>query len=113
MWLPFLSLLMSLLACDPDGEAQGVVNSPVSDTTGTPVPDDVELISYTHSIPDGYDQEADERGSIVRIDYDTRDYAEGSGAAWRNTAYVCPIPEYLYNALPFFFPITNEMNRTT
>ena len=33
-------------------------------------------------------EEAEQRGSIVRVDYNTRDYAEGSGAARTNTAYV-------------------------
>lgn len=88
MWLPFLLFLTPFVACSTEEDIQGQVNPPVSDTTGTPSPDNMEMITYTHTVPDGYDQEAEERGSIVRIDYDTRDYAEGSGTARTNTAYV-------------------------
>ena len=58
--------------------------------SGSLTPSEVvaELISETLPVPDGYGQEADERGSIVCIDYDTRDYAKGTGAARTNTAYV-------------------------
>lgn len=88
MWLSFLLFLTPFVACSTEVDMQGQVNPPVSDTTDTPSFDGVEMITYTHAVPDGYDQEAEERGSIVRIDYDTRDYAEGSGAARTNTAYV-------------------------
>lgn len=66
--------------------------------SGSLTPSEVvaELVSETLPVPDGYDREADERGSIVRIDYDTWDYAEGTGAARTNTAYVY-LP-YGYNA---------------
>ncbi len=59
--------------------------------SGSLTPSEVvaELVSETLPVPDGYGQEADERGSIVCIDYDTRDYAKGTGAARTNTAYVC------------------------
>lgn len=46
------------------------------------------MINETRPIPDGYGQDANEQGSIVRIDYDTRDYAEGTGMTRTNTAYV-------------------------
>ncbi len=122
------------------------------------------LISKTAAYPASYAEEAEHRGRIERIDYDTRDYAEGTGRRRTNTAYVylpygyddsgdvrynvvylvhghygtasttfeaegglqrkvldhmtfhekdgarhefLPTPEYVYNALPFFFPPQN------
>lgn len=50
--------------------------------------DYAELINKTYPVPASYGQEAEHRGEVVRIDYRTRDYAEGTGAARTNTAYV-------------------------
>ena len=50
--------------------------------------DYTELISKTSPVPAVYEQEAEQRGEVVRIDYDTHDYAEGTGAVRTNTAYV-------------------------
>ena len=47
-----------------------------------------ELISKTNPVPAIYEQEAEQRGEVVRIDYEMRDYAEGTGVARTNTAYV-------------------------
>ena len=38
--------------------------------------DYTELISKTSPVPAVYEQEAEQRGEVVRIDYDTHDYAE-------------------------------------
>ena len=46
------------------------------------------LMNKTNSVPVNYEQEAEQRGEVVRIDYDTRDYAEGTGVARTNRAYV-------------------------
>ena len=46
------------------------------------------LINKTYPVPASYGQEAEHRGEVVRIDYQTRDYAESTGAARTNTAYV-------------------------
>ena len=46
------------------------------------------LISKTTAYPVSYAEEAEHKGRVERIDYDTRDYAEGSGATRTNTAYV-------------------------
>lgn len=46
------------------------------------------LINKTRSYPSNYEEEAEHRGRIERIDYDTRDYAEGSGKNRTNTAFV-------------------------
>lgn len=45
------------------------------------------LISKTAAYPASYAEEAEHRGRIERIDYDTRDYAEGTGRHVLNTAY--------------------------
>lgn len=50
--------------------------------------DYTKLINKTNPVPAVYEQEAQQRGQVVRIDYDTRDYAEGTGAARTNTAYI-------------------------
>lgn len=47
-----------------------------------------ELISKTTALPSAYEQEATERGQVVRLDYDTHDYAEGTNETRQNTAYV-------------------------
>lgn len=47
-----------------------------------------QLINKTTPVPDNYSTEAGRRGQVVRIDYDTRDYAEGTGRVRTNTAYV-------------------------
>ena len=46
------------------------------------------LINKTYPVPASYGQEAEHRGEVVRVDYQTRDYAESTGAARTNTAYV-------------------------
>lgn len=46
------------------------------------------FVSKTVSYPASYADEAEHRGRIERIDYDTRDYAEGTGSERSNTAYV-------------------------
>ena len=45
-------------------------------------------MNKTNPVPSVYEQEAEQRGKVVRIDYETRDYAEGTGAVRTNTAYV-------------------------
>ena len=45
------------------------------------------LINKTEPVPASYEQEAELRGEVVRIDYETCDYAEGTGLARTNTAY--------------------------
>lgn len=81
-----LLVSLPLMSCSADSDnTEPVIPDNGEDSLSS---DSVEMISYTHAVPDGYDQEAEERGSVVRIDYDTRDYAEGSGATRTNTAYV-------------------------
>ncbi|WP_195532595.1 hypothetical protein [Bacteroides finegoldii] len=47
-----------------------------------------ELMNKTVNVPTIYEQEAEYRGNIVQIDYDTRDYVAGTGETRINTAYV-------------------------
>ena len=46
------------------------------------------LISKTTAYPASYAEEAEHKGRVERIDYATRDYAEGTGHSRTNTAYV-------------------------
>ena len=46
------------------------------------------LISKTTAYPVSYAEEAEHKGRVERIDYATRDYAEGTGHSRTNTAYV-------------------------
>ena len=86
-FLSILLLSLPLVACSTDDSE---VETPIYPDNGeeNPSSDDVAMISFTHAVPDGYEQEAEKRGRIVRIDYATRDYAEGTGAKRTNTAYV-------------------------
>lgn len=67
-----------------------------ADSGGTPLAEGTagangaytQLISKTVPYPARYAEEAEHRGRIERIDYDTHDYAEGTGRARSNTAYV-------------------------
>ena len=83
---PFLFVAF-LVGCGTDETLPETGNPSVPDNSGASS-SEVELVSETNPIPNGYEQEAEQRGSIVRMDYDTRDYAEGSGASRTNTAYV-------------------------
>lgn len=46
------------------------------------------LISKTTTYPASYAEEVEHKGRVERIDYATRDYAEGTGRSRTNTAYV-------------------------
>ena len=86
-----------------------------------------ELMNKTVAVPAEYEQEAEYRGSVVCIDYDTRDYAEGTGTARTNTAYIYlpygydEASDQFYNVLYFvhghegtaasFFQDENELLR--
>lgn len=50
--------------------------------------DYTQLMNNTVEVPVGYNLEAEHKGDVVRIDYKTRDYAEGTGTVRTNTAYV-------------------------
>ena len=46
------------------------------------------LMNKTRPVPTVYEQGAGHRGEVVRIDYNTHNYVEGTGATRTNTAYV-------------------------
>ena len=87
-----MQLLLCCLCMSSCSDIEG--DRPVlpPDQDGTEKPDTsqdyTELISKTASVPVIYGQEAEHRGEVVRIDYNTRDYAEGTGRTRTNTAYV-------------------------
>lgn len=66
-----LLLSLPLVSCSADEPESETPVVPDNGEEGIPSSDNVEMITYTHAVPDGYDQEAEERGSVVRIDYDT------------------------------------------
>lgn len=90
-----------LVSCDKDdlgGNTRPETPPTPPESPGTPeipgpggsdaTPEYGQLINKTEQLPDEYTRQAGHRGQVVRIDYDTKDYAEGIGAARRNTAYV-------------------------
>ena len=72
--------IISCMACTSN-------DAPLSDNNGSGT-STAALISKTQAYPSDYATKATHRGRVERIDYDTRDYAEGTGAARTNTAYV-------------------------
>ena len=80
-----LSMLMagiiSCMACTGS-------DAPLPEDNGGGTPTATALISKTNTYPSAYAEEAEHQGRVERIDYQTRDYAEGTGSARTNTAYV-------------------------
>lgn len=83
-------LLLIFLSCKGGEvmEQQLVEGGQEESLPQTPSQDYTELINKTVSVTSGYDSEAEQQGEVVRIDYNTSDYADGTGAARTNTAYV-------------------------
>ena len=75
---------LSLLSCS------GHAEEPASSPSEAPAEREgyTQLVNKTQAIPDGYLSETARQGEVVRIDYDTRDYADGTMAVRQNTAYV-------------------------
>ena len=73
----------SMLSCS--GSAEPL---PEPSADGNAAENYTQLISKTRAYPTSYEQEADKRGAVVTIDYDTRDYADGTNSARTNTASV-------------------------
>lgn len=82
---------LSMASCS-DSEGNGPILPPDQEQEEPVTPDRPQdyagLINKTYPVPASYGQEAEHRGEVVRIDYQTRDYAESTGAARTNTAYV-------------------------
>lgn len=100
-------LLQTILLCSPcmiscaDADKNGPPLPPAQEQEEPETPDRpqgyTELVNKTVPVPAAYEQEAQHRGEVVRINYDTRDYAESTGAARTNTAYVYLPYEYDVN----------------
>ena len=72
-----------------DGSNTGGSNTGGSSNTGNPSGINYSsLITKTQAYPANYAEEAEHRGRVERIDYNTRDYAEGTNRSRSNTAYV-------------------------
>ena len=67
---------LCMTACTDNDSEYSVI--PPEQESGVPQ-DYTELMNKTVAVPAEYEQEAEHRGSVVRIDYATRDYAEGTG----------------------------------
>lgn len=78
-----LMMTASMLSCS--GSAEPL---PEPSADGNAAENYTQLISKTRAYPTSYEQEADKRGTVVTIDYDTRDYADGTNSARTNTASV-------------------------
>lgn len=114
-------IAMGLLSCsNANEEAPSISDTSSSSDAYT------ELVSKTTVLPSAYEQEASERGQVVRLDYVTRDSAYSEtllqirGMAGLTETFTInnmtfhekdgarheyrPMMEYIYNALPFFFP---------
>ena len=86
--LALLCLVLLLGACS--GSAGGVTvneEKPTQEATETKHSIDIEQTGRTISVPSDYQTESDHPGTIVPLDYESKDYI-GSGAAVSKTAYV-------------------------
>lgn len=79
-----IALAIGVMSCTASTNED--VQLPVDDIKGTDTYP--SLITKTTAYPASYETEAAHRGRIERIDYDTRDYAEGTDRERTNTAYV-------------------------
>lgn len=92
MILHTILLCCLCMASCSDNEENKPVLPPDQELEEPETPDKLQnypgLMNKTNPVPAVYEQEAEQRGEVVRIDYDTRDYAEGTGAVRTNMAYV-------------------------
>lgn len=73
------------------GESNGSDGPDTGGSSNTGNPSGIKyssLITKTQAYPDNYTNEAEHRGRVERIDYNTRNYAEGTNRSRSNTAYV-------------------------
>ena len=96
---------MSIASCSNiDGNLAVLPPNQKEENTETPdrLQDYTGLINKTISVPSDYGQEARHKGEVVRIDYDTRDYADAN-------SYCEALPEELANDL---IPVVESRYRT-
>lgn len=80
-------LLCLLTACNGNDKEYSVI-SPEQEIEAGGSSDYTELLNKTRSVPAEYNQESVLKGNVVQIDYNTKNYVEGTGEVRKNTAYV-------------------------
>lgn len=78
---------LCMVACN-DKDSEYSVVPPEQEQESDVLQNYTELMNKTIVVPVEYEQEAEYRGSVVQIDYNTRDYVEGTEEVRMNTAYV-------------------------
>lgn len=76
------------MAACTDNDKEYSIISPEQEPEGGVSSNYAELLNRTTPVPTEYTQETALRGSIVQVDYDTKNYVEGNGEMRKNTAYV-------------------------
>lgn len=82
-----LLLCFCMVACNDNDKGYSIIPSKQEPEVGVSS-DYTELLNKTTPVPSEYNQEFALKGSVVQIDYDTRDYVEGTEEVRMNTAYV-------------------------
>ena len=80
-------LLCLLTACNGNDKEYSVI-SPEQEIEAGGLSDYTELLNKTRPVPAEYNQESVLKGNVVQIDYNTKNYVEGTGEVRKNTAYV-------------------------
>ena len=80
-------LLCLLTACNGNDKEYSVI-SPEQEIEAGGSSDYTELLNKTRPVPAEYNQESVLKGNVVQIDYNTKNYVEGTGEVRKNTAYV-------------------------
>ena len=80
-------LLCLLTACNGNDKEYSVI-SPEQEIDAGGSSDYTELLNKTRPVPAEYNQESVLKGNVVQIDYNTKNYVEGTGEVRKNTAYV-------------------------
>lgn len=78
---------LCMVACN-DKDSEYSAGLPEQEQESDVAQNYTELMNKTIAVPAEYEQEAEYRGNVVQIDYDTRDYVEGTEEVRMNTAYV-------------------------
>ena len=76
-----------MTACNGNDKEYSVI-SPEQEIEAGGSSDYTELLNKTRPVPAEYNQESVLKGNVVQIDYNTKNYVEGTGEVRKNTAYV-------------------------
>lgn len=87
MMLKIILFCLYVVACNNKDNGYSVIPSEQEQKSDVPQ-NYAELMNKTVNVPTIYEQEAEYRGNIVQIDYNTRDYIEGTEETRINAAYV-------------------------